>query len=45
MPILPLPGEEELLGEASEGAEVEAAELGEGGGFPVFEAVAAGEGF
>lgn len=45
MPILALPGEEELLGEAGEGAEVDAAELRERGGFPVVEAVAAGEGF
>jgi hypothetical protein len=37
-------GEEVLLGEAGEGAEVGAAELGELGGFPAGEAVAAGEG-
>lgn len=38
-------GEEVLLGEAGEGAEMGAAEVGDLGGFPAFETVALGHGF
>jgi hypothetical protein len=43
--VFSFPAEEVLLGEAGEGAEVGAAEVGDVGGFPAVEAVAAGEGF
>ena len=42
---LAFPAEQILLGEAGEGAEVRAAEVGDLGGLPAVETVAAGEGF